>query len=664
MRRVWPLLAVVCYLGLALYQTWPAWLDGGHAVIGQWTHPDMISNHWLYRWLAEALWSGGSILHNDRYYAPVGDGPWLAGNGSDAVPYALLTPFLDWPGSVTFWVILAIVLNGLSGWALARRLGGGHEGALVAGAGVAFSPYIAEELAGARFAQVPIYWIGFFLVAWIGLLERAPEAGAWRPDRGLIKRGLVAGLLFGGAAFSYWYAGLWAALAGGVFFAFRPRWRALVPFVPVALATTIPPLAVFLVNWAKIPGTAEGSFPHPLAVSSSLPLAFPVFGGPGFWGGIILPLALILPALAALFAPLVAAARAGAPRRARGWLKLVRDAWRTLPWGYRASAATALLFYLLCLGPYPSWHGGAGEGVPGPFWLLYGVGGPLRRFWWPYRHIAVLTLALAPLAARGLEIAISWLAGQVEPRLRRAMPAAAAIGLTLLLPFDVGARQGTLSAPVSYFEPPEAYDALAALPGDVVLELPISPPLVCGQQTLSYQWIHHKRLMNGHAMWVDRVRPAAWDAWVRENGFLTDLMALEQGEHEGPFEVAPADLEVLRGVGLRYFVVNVEYYPSELAPLVAVYRELFGALFGEPVVDVDAELYAWDISTLQRAGPVETLPVRLPVALRGERDGGRLPLAGEINSLGWKNVDRRFPPELPPREEEAATEDEDKEDLR
>lgn len=651
MRRLWPALALVLYALLALYQTYPAWLDGERGVVGLWTHPDMISNHWLYRWIPEQLLDGASILHNDRYYVPVGDGPWLAGNGSDAIPYTLFAALFAWPGSVTRWILLAITLNGLSGYLLARRLGGSGPAALVAGGAVAFSPYVAEELAGGRFAQLPIYWIGFFLVAWHALLEAAPSDGPWRPRGAVLRLGILAGLLFGAAAFSYWYAGLWCAVAGGLFWAFRPRLRALVPFVPVALATTLPPLVVFLVSWSEIPGTAEASFPHPLAMQSSLPLLFPVLGGPGFWGGIILPLALVLPALGALIGPVYDVWRAGAPKDPRAWLGLIRGVWAQLGWAQRACVASSLLFYLLCLGPFPSLSGGGEGGVPGPFWFLYGVGGPLRRYWWPYRHIAVLTLTLAPLAALGLERAFRWLAEQADPWLRPVVPGALALALVLLLPVEVGARGGTLTAPVSVWSSPEAYTKLAELPGEVVLELPISPPLVCGQQTLSYQWVHGKKLLNGHAMWVDRVRPAAWDTWVAQNSFLVGLMSLEQGEHEGTFSVDEAALEALRAVGLRYLVLNTEYLPAELAPLVEVYQSLFDGLFGPPALAVEGSLYAWDISkTVNKS--VEPLPFRLPVVLRGMHDGGRLPLAGVIDAQGWELASRRFPPELPLRGEE------------
>lgn len=643
MRRLWPALAALVYLLLALYQLFPAWMDLGHGVVGEWTHPDMISNHWLYRWIPEQLLAGRSIVHNDRYYLPIGDAPWLAGNGSDAVPYTLLALLLPWPGSVTVWVLGTLVLNGLSAYALARALGGGQAGALLAGAAVGFSPYLAGELAGARIAQAPLYWMGFFLAVWFTLLERAPTEGKAWPDRRTVRWAIGAGLLYGGAAFTYWYYGLWAAWFGAIAFAFRPRWRALVPFVPMALITTVPPLAIFLAHWSEIPGTAESTFPSALATQSSLAVLFPIHGGPGWWGGITLPLALVLPAALALGEPLARALRAGAG---------LRGALRALPWTTKACAAAGLLFYLLALGPYPSWSGSADHGVPGPFWLFYGIGGPLRRYWWPYRHIAGLAFALAPLAAQGADRIFGWLQAQAEGGVRPAVPLLAALGFSLLIPIEVGTREGTTSAPTSWFEAPDGYKALDALPGDGILELPISPPLVGGQQTLSYQWVHHKRMLNGHAMWVDRVRPAAWDAWVAKNGFLTELKAVEGGEHTGPFTIDAAALAELKAAGLRYLVVNEEYFPADMGPLVTVYDKLFTAMFGAAVLNTDDQIHVWDLEATGGAAAtgvseVDVLPFRTPVPLRVDRSGAKMPMVGEVKSLGWNALTRRLPFETP-----------------
>ena len=42
---------------------------------------------------------------------------------------------------------------------------------------------------------------------------------------------------------------------------------------------------------------------------------------------------------------------------------------------------------------------GASTGIPGPFQLLYGLHPTLQRYWWPYRHILVVTLALLAMGS-------------------------------------------------------------------------------------------------------------------------------------------------------------------------------------------------------------------------------------------------------------------------
>lgn len=659
MRILWWLLAILLYVGLALYALYPAWLTPEHGVVGNWAHPDMISNHWLYRWISHQLVTGGSILHNDRYYVPVGDAPWLAGNGSDAIPYTLVALFLAWPGSVTFWTALTLVLNGLSGMALARATGARHAGALVVGAAVCFSSYVLFELCGGRFAQAPLYWMGFFLVAWLKLLEAAPTTGPAWPGRRAAALAALAGLLYGGAAFTYWYYGLWAAWFGALIFAFQPRWRALVPFVPMALATTLPPLAVFLAHWGEVVGAAEASeFPHPLARESALPLTFGLWSGRGRWGEVTLPLALSLGALLA-----VGARVTGPVLATRGGRARLRAAWDAFSPLERGLVAASLLFYGLSLGPTVLLPGEVSTGLPGPYWLAYGLAGTLRRFWWPYRHIGPLTLLLVPLAAHGVDSLLGWLRAQAAPDLRGRVPALGAVALTLLLPFEVGARAGRISTQTSYWVEPEPYRELDRLPGDAILEPPLSPQLAASQQPLSYQWVHGKRLVGGHAMWVDRVRPDAWDAWVAKNTLLTSLQTLEQGELLGPLKLEAADIAGLREVGVRYAVLNPEYFPAELAPLVPAYSSVFEALFGEPVLEAEEGLYVWDLERYTGVVEVDALPFRIPGSLRGQTGEGLLPRLGRGASLGWRDLARRFPPELEAEESgddaEAASADPD-----
>jgi len=594
----WPL-ATLVYFGLALWTLYPAYLDTEHILVGDWRHPDMLSNHWLYAWVAERLLAGESILHNTDYYFPIGDHPWLAGNGSDAVLATPLHALVGWPGSVTFWLLLVLTANGVAGRALCRAMGGTNAGSLFGGATIALCAYVCHELAGGRFSQVPLWAFAGFLAAWIRLL-----------DRPTVRMGVLAGVLYAVGAFLYWYYGLWAAGVAAVFLLFRrpTSWIPVAACAAVATALTLPPLALFLKNWALIPGTAAEVFPHPLAMTSGLPATF-VFWGSGAERGEV-TLSLIAVGLA-------------------GW-GLYKGG---LDWRAKALGVAGIAFFLLALGPELLAPSGEGTGVPGPFRLAYGSVGVLQRYWWPYRHVVVVGFAVAAFASRALP---------------EKLPLA--LGLVVLLPIDLIARDGTASAPSAWWEPPEAYLAMAEAPGEAVLELPIAPQVVSAQQTLTYQMVHQKKLVNGHAMWVDRVRPDAWDDWVADNSFLTVLGAYERGElMTAPFAFRPEHVVALRSAGVRYIVVNAEYFPRALYGLVERYPVIFEPLFGEPVYTFRDHLWVWDLERYTHVGLVEDVPAfGLPEDYRN-RDGSAMLDVGHGRALGLRGLARLFPPTIPPQ---------------
>ncbi|MDP6933971.1 MAG: hypothetical protein QGG40_13690, partial [Myxococcota bacterium] len=59
MRNSSILIAVsLACLGLALQQTWPGWDAPDEWLVGNWVHPDCLSNHWLLVWVTEQLLEG------------------------------------------------------------------------------------------------------------------------------------------------------------------------------------------------------------------------------------------------------------------------------------------------------------------------------------------------------------------------------------------------------------------------------------------------------------------------------------------------------------------------------------------------------------------------------------------------------------------------------
>ncbi len=594
MNRHWAYAALI-YLAIALFQLFPAWTDPAHGVIGDWTHPDTLGNHWIYRWIAESLSDGASILHNDRYYYPIGDAPFLAGNGSDAVPYTLIGSWLAWPFSVTVWTLLTLVLNGMSGFALARAAGASNGGAIVAGAALLFCPYVPRELSAGRFAQASLWACGFFLASWLRLLE-APS----------IRRGVVAGVLFGAAAFTYWYDGLWMAMAGAIFWLFQPRLKPLTTFVPMALLATLPPLGIFLMNWKEIPGTTEYTFPHPISITYALTPTFPVWSGTAALSSVTLPMGVSVLAIA-------------------GWSKATR--------AVRLGAALgAVWFYLLALGPELLYPDGTSSGFSALYPWVYRWSSSLQRFWWPYRHIAPLTLVLVPLVGHGAERVVRWLA----------IPGAS-VAVAALLPLELYARGASVSVETSWFKPPAAYEKLAALEPGNVLELPLAGCIARTESSVSYQWVHHHPLINGHAMWVDRVRPTAWNDWITQQPLLDALLRFEKGELTGDWSL-PADTALVSDGALRYITLSREYFPGELQPLLEHHVAMLTAWFGEPIVRAGG-VRIWDIQNDTGVRSWTFTTWSPPAGYVSQ--SGMAALPDSVRSPGWRNWARSFPPVAP-----------------
>ena len=258
----------------------------------------------------------------------------------------------------------------------------------------------------------------------------------------------------------------------------------------------------------------------------------------------------------------------------------------------------------------------AGTLIPnGPYELLYGLARPLRRFWWPYRHVLVVNLAWIGLGALGLDRLLRRL--DARPRLQSAL----ALGLAVSVPLQLEAQ----GAPwhVQFTEvalPHPFYSRLAEIPGEVLIEPPLSPALASSQTMLIYEVFHRKKLLSGHALWVDRVRPDGWDSFVAANSFLSEMQRLERAELPGSFTFNGADLEALRAAGATLVAVNPEYFPGSYRELIQAYTLIFSALFGAPVVSARA-VQGWDMQQWNGATDVEFPVFSWPKGLRSPKPG-------------------------------------------
>ncbi|MDP2313605.1 MAG: hypothetical protein Q8P41_11915 [Pseudomonadota bacterium] len=580
------LTALVAVLAVAIVGA-GAWAEPGRALFGDWEHPDMLSNHWVYAWVADQLATGGSLLQNDAYYVPVGDAPFLAGNASGALLSAPFAWALGTPFGLNVYLFLVLVLNVVAGAFLARAAGAGTRAAIVAGVGFGVCPFVLTELSAARLAQVPVWEMAAGLGLWIGALERA----SWR-------RALAAGALIGLAGVEYFYYGLFAGYAAGLLTLFSPR-RSL-PVIAAgagaAVVTVGPLLVLFVRGWSAVVGASEAaeSFPHPFSLQASLPWSWPV------WSDV--------PTMVPAYVSWVLLGFAGA----EVWRRRVlvrRDpsaAAEADPHGWTVPAfvATAILGWALSLGPYLATLHGPAEQSHLPYQWIYGLHPALQRFWWPYRHAILVSLAVAVLAARGL--------GRVLDRLP---PRAALVTLGLVLlavPLELRARGAPILAATSRLADPlpDAIVAMQALPDGVVLDLPAAPELRIAQQHLTLQALHGHRLLDGHAMWVDRVRPSAWDTELAASSFLTELARFERGQpiDEDParvdrFVYDVADIERLTTAGVRWIVVWDEMFADDIDALPDHLRTLLSTVLGAPVIDGET-LTVYDLRGHREDGDV------------------------------------------------------------
>lgn len=599
MRSRLPLLvAFLLSLGLALFALEPTWYEPGRWMIGNWYHPDCLSNHWLLVWVAEQLSHGRGLVHNDQYYWPVGDFPVLAGNGSEGVLYLPFHLLFGWPVGVQYYALLVLTLNGLSGYALARAAGAEKWSALWGAATLGALPYALQEMSSGRFNQVSVCWMVFFMASWFRFLEL--------PTRG---RAVLSAAALAAASFFYWYYGFFGVIAGGTVLVVRALWQRRLPPVgllalfSVAFLLMIGPWAwMFAANWDQVPGTSElAEFPHREAINQARPVRWPflvvegtelahAMSGPGFGLAVIGLLLALRP-----FRP------AEAP------------AWRS--WAALSLVLVWALFWGLSLGPlFPH----------APYTVLYGLAEPLRRFWWPIRHEAMAQAAAATLGALALSAGLSRI---------RLEPVRAVLALLIALGGPVVMRLQGVRHKVEVTDikaPPPVYPSLAERKGGGLIEPPVAPELGGAQQQLIYQLYHRKTLLNGTALWVERVRPDAWDDIMAKNSFVAELQRLERGELDTSFRFEAADLETLRAAGFRFISINREMFPLPLKDLTDSYTTLMTVLFGQPILRANG-IKVWD--TGQWKGKTEatfpkfTWPSHVVKAGPTQRIGGRRPVS-------------------------------------
>lgn len=551
--RVSVVLCLMLSVFIAVLRLGPVFWNPSQYCVGGWGHPDNLGNHWLLVWVAEQLRMGESILHNTDYYVPVGDYPWLAGNGSEGFLYAPFHWLLDWPMAVVPLVVLYFVGIGLGGYTIALQAGAGRWGALVASTVLTSSGFWTREMNAGRFSQLDGMWLLLSLGLFWGLCIKARRK-VW-----IVGCGICIGL----TGFFYWYYAYFFVLSATVcvgcalLFRLELRWKQISQAALVSWITIAPLAFIYWINWHLVPGVDEGVFPSPDAFADAMTLS-------GSW---LVPFGRTAGAVQSIPTLLLTVA---------GCIQ-VRKFNPNQRWGVFSALMLCLVFGLLAFGPKTPL-----------FELFYGWAEPLRRFWWPSRHLVIWTVGFSILAGLG--------ADSLLKRVSKTLRGPTSVGLALLIPFSFwlqGDRPFHANhTPIEH--PVEEYTPIAELAGDVIMMHPINPKVANTQLPLLLQLTHKKRLLTGHGMWVDRVRPQAWDQFVENNTFLSSLSKYEEGSVQ-KLTVSAEDIERLRKEGVELVVLDAKLFPRPLMGLVPNLAKVYTTLFGQPVHRGD-QLRVWSIS--------------------------------------------------------------------
>jgi len=518
-------LVLLASIALAVVASWPLARDAWQVFPSEPTWPDIGIGVWFAAHMAEVASGGGALWAGEQLHWPIGqDCRLLLWNlGIQVITLPLFLVFEAIPA----WNLSMIWLgglNGLGGWVLGRIAGGDRASGVVGAALLVCSPFVWAELAQGRGEQALFLFLALTVAGLLAL---------WRePDR---RVAVLTGLAWGLAGICYWFYGYFlllivAALALAALA--RRRWRRLASLAVSGgvAAAVAAPLAIGVLIATQQAGSpfqqaAEDIHLVSLAQSSWTGIELGSLLWP-LWMPVQLrdcvPMVLSLCLLAAV--PLW---RRSSWLPVLGLVSLVLAMGRLLYWTEGDLVLFAGLRPLMPFIAVQDW-------LPG-FW----------RFLWPYRYVA-----LASVAAAGC-------AGVLVARLGRWRWAGAAL-LVLAL---TGEHRAALrscpeasiwTAPVS-FEVPTLFREIAQEPGtQPVLMLPFR-----GEGgSLLWNPYHRQPSSEGLGDGEEFLQDAEWAAWIGASPVMMELQAMGDALH--PELVADPSLSPdLARLGFRWAVLDL-----------------------------------------------------------------------------------------------------------
>jgi len=543
---------------------------------------DMFGTFWFYWFIGECFSGAQDPSYTDLFFHPLGKDIFAhtGNNFVDAVAAQPLQGLLGFPDYQPWFIALMLVGNALSFRPLARHLLGPGVAAWAATILWQLCPYTLFELMTGRLTQA---FLWFLPLAILGFLRAGEGEGRER-----LKWAVLAGVMTGLQAWTYWFMGYFIALTLG--------WLAVVELVRakgrrgavlgaylvagLACLATVSPAA-----WAMSQAASAGAVPGlELADTGSI-----------------------------FESPRQLANNVGS--QLHGYALMESEGQpMLLLWVWGSGLVTFLLFgrdrvrwigvllLSLAFAVGPVWPADHGPGTPMLHYMVAYRALPFfARLWFPYRLLVItflaLTIGIGTVLARFEELRaarLAWLPAAV-------LPAVLVVG-------NMAEQHRHLAFPLLSRDltPPAVYELIGAEGGGLI-ELPIGMARI----SIAFQPVHGQPTFGGMAenaplFWPDGYKKRLSNSFIR---VLRDATR-DPGSRT---TYKDRDLQRLRDEGFRWVVMDrhlvdsdVHRWPSwrrrpksEQAEASFLAQDFLRTLLGEPSA-VEGPLVVWDL-----AGEVE-----------------------------------------------------------
>ena len=492
---------------------------------------DTLGSWWMQWWVDHALRTSHTPFQVDVMFYPWGK-DLLQDTGGNLVDAFLTVPAARLLGPLIAWNLLAmgiVASNAFTAGAWARWIGAGRSGALAATIVVGLHPYPLFELLRGRPTQALLAP----LIAAIALSDfsfREPHG------RRAAKLALGAGVMLALTGWTYWYNGLFAAVAITMLAIGRPAGKRFLRLAGVGFVTILLTAPVVLPLLQQLgSGQIRGALPVAQwwanAADAQVPLDLNTLSGdPTQICSVELDGSAWLMAAGAsypegvamgLVAALLAAAVLLGPKRYLGPL---------------------LLAALLAAGPMPGGH-------KNPLYLAIAAFTPgLSRLYWPCRALSLTV----PISAMGVVavaalLPVSW---------RRALPLL--LGGLLL---GESAARGTWPLPTWDPTVPAGWRCLEGAEGAVIVL-----PYGRDHEQLLFQTGHELPMLGGMNERSTDLVPEDQIAWRQENAWLKALLQAPIDPRER-IRWTEEDRQAIHDLGYRWIAIRPDVLdPTEHIP--------------------------------------------------------------------------------------------------